>query len=182
MHPSLLGPYDAIERRKRDLLAQLSALSSAQLAFRPQPDAWSLAEVADHLVRLEAVVLAGVEKGLPEHKRRPRLRQRLMRPLVGLVLRSPLRVKVPTPVVVPRRDRTLDEVTQEWDEVRAALSGRLAGLDPARLGEPVMLHPIGGPADASAALRFIASHFDHHLHQVRRLRSHPGFPAAGAAA
>jgi preprotein translocase subunit SecF len=178
MHPSLQTSYDALERRKRDLLSPLSALSAEQLAFRPAADAWSLVEVADHLLRTEAAVLLGLEKGLPAHKRRPTLRQRLLRPLIGVALRLPLRIKVPTPVVAPRSDRTLDEVEAEWAQVRAALLAKLASLDPARLGAPVILHPIGGPMDVVRTLGFLGAHIDHHVHQVRRLRSHPGFPAA----
>lgn len=181
MHPSLLASYDAVERRKRNLLSQLCALTPAQLAFRPAADSWSLIEVADHLLRTESAVLLGLEKGLPEHKRRPTLRQRLSLPLVGLALRAPVRVKIPTALVEPRRDRTLEEVKQEWHGVREALAAKLAALEPAKLAQPVILHPIGGPINAAQTLRFVAAHIDHHLYQVRRIRSHPGFPAGAAA-
>ena len=177
MHPSLLASYDALERHTRNLLSQLGALSAEQLAFRPAPDSWCLLEVADHLVRTEAAVVLGLEKGLPAHKRRPTWRQRLARPLVVPALRWPIRIKVPTALVQPRAGRTLDEVKTEWRQVRAALAGELAALDAGRLREPVILHPIGGPVDAAQTLAFLGAHVDHHGHQVRRIRACPGFPA-----
>jgi len=182
MHPSLLAPYDALERRKHNLLSQLSALGSAQLAFRPAPDAWSLVDMADHLVLIEHAVAVGLEKGLPDGKRRPKLGQRLARPFLGLALRLPLRFKIPTERVAPRPGRSLDEVAEEWSSVRRRIADRLQALGQTDMARPALLHPVAGPMSAQEALVFLAAHFDHHLKQVDRIRSSPGFPAAGAAA
>lgn len=181
MHPDLLASYDALERRTHNLLSQLVALTPDQLAFRPAPDAWSLVEVADHLTLIELNVAAALEKGLPEGSR-PTLVQRLAQPFLELALRLPLRFKIPTERVAPRPGRNLEEVTAEWTSARRRIATRLEQMDEGHLAKPALIHPVAGPMGAPDALDFLCAHFDHHLKQVERIRSSPGFPAAGAAA
>ena len=181
MHPNLLAAWDGLERRKRNLLSQLSTLTPAQLAFQPAPGAWSLTEVADHLALIETNVALGLEKGLPENRRHPTFVERLAQPLLGLALRLPLRFKIPTERVAPRPGRSLEEVSEEWAEARRRIAAQLEEMDAADMERPALLHPVAGPMKAADALDFLANHFDHHSKQIGRIRSSAGFPAAGAA-
>jgi hypothetical protein len=123
-------------------------------------------------------VVRGIERGLPEGKDRRRLRDRLAYPLLRGLLRLPIRVKAPLPVLVPQEIRPLEEVEASWREARAALAEHVEALDAAALERPFIRHPVAGPLGPRDTLVFLSSHFDHHLFQVRRIREHADFPAA----
>lgn len=180
MHADLLAPYDALERRTRNLLSQLAALDEEQRRFQPAPDAWCLLQVAEHLAITEETVLKGLQLGLPEGRRR-RLRDRLAHPLVKTLLRLPMRVKAPLPVLVPQEVHSLDDVRQRWSAARTALGEHLDGVSEQALAEPALLHPVAGPLDLRQTVHFLNTHFDHHLFQVDRIRKHRGFPAGAEA-
>lgn len=180
MHPQLLAPFDAFERRKGNFLSQLADLDEAQLRFRPAPDAWSLLDVADHLSKIEGTVAAALAEGIPEGKAKRKLKHVLKLRMVLLALSLPVRVKVPANArgVVPDDDLTLDGVRAGWEENRAALAGQLASYGDGDMRRMVVRHPVAGPVDPRHTVDFLNAHFDHHLYQVARIRKHPGFPAA----
>jgi len=178
MHADLLAPYDALARRTRNLLSQLAALSEEQRRYQPAPDAWCLLQVAEHLAIIEETVTRGLERGLPAGRRRG-LRDRLAHPLMLTVLRLPVRVKAPMPVLVPQGVHSLEQVRQRWSTVRAALAAFLADVAADALDEPVIVHPFAGPLGIRQTVSFLGSHFDHHLFQVDRIRDHRGFPDGG---
>jgi hypothetical protein len=181
MHADLLAPFDGLERRTRNLLAQLAALDEAQRRFRPDADAWCLLQVAEHLAITEETVLQALRKGIPEGRRRRRLRDRLAKPLVLAIMHLPVRVRAPLPVLLPREVHDLETVRRRWNTARTDLGAFLAAAPPASLGEPAVSHPVAGPLTLVQAVHFLNSHFDHHLYQVDRIRKHPGFPPAGVA-
>lgn len=178
MHPSLQASYDALERRTDSLLSRISALKPAQRAFHPQPGAWSAVQVADHLARTEQTVVQGMKRGVPAHKRQRKLRHVLAYPLVMTAMRVPIRVKAPLPELVPREERPLEAVEADWRAARSSLRQHLEGIGEDDLDEPLILHPVAGPAGPGKLLAFLAAHIRHHEFQVGRLVKHRNFPAA----
>jgi len=180
MHPRLLAPFDAFERRKRNLLSQLADLDEAQLRFRPAAGAWSLLDVADHLSRTEGAVAETLAAGIPEGKAKRKLKHVVKFRMVLLALSLPVRVKVPANAqgVQPGDDLTLDGVRAAWEENRAALARQLASYGDEDMQRMVVRHPVAGPVNPGHTVAFLNAHFDHHLYQVGRIRKHPGFPAA----
>jgi len=177
MHPSLKPAHDTYQQQADHLLAEVRALSPEQRAFRSDPDSWSHIEVLHHLTLVDQGVAQYLEEGLPEGKRRPRLRQRLMGPLVKLVLRSPIRVKAPSDRVLPDPDVSFDEVEETWRQARGEITTQLEQIGDDRVGTPTFIHPISGPLTPAQVLTFLNDHLNHHGHQVRRIRKHPDFPA-----
>lgn len=171
MHPRLLAPFAAFERRKHDLLARLAQLDDRRLNHRPQPGAWSLLEVADHLARTEGAVADALHEGLPAAKARRTLKHRVMYRLVLATLALPVRVKVPTnaPGVHPGEELTLDGVGAGWERQRGKLVAELERFGDADMKRMVVRHPIAGPVGPRQTLAFLNVHFDHHLYQVKRI-------------
>lgn len=175
MLPQLRTRWDQYCQQRDRLLDELGALSEAQLAFRPAPGAWSLNEVAHHLLLVEQGVAASFAR---PPKPEPRTVRHLVgRVLVRLLLGSPLRVRVPTRRVLPTGEITLPEIRTRWSGVSRELEGQLSEITPATLGRPAMKHPYSGPLDARRTLNFLGRHFRHHLRQVARVRRAPAFPA-----
>ncbi len=178
MHATLKPAHDTYQQKAEALLTEVRALTPEQRNFRPDPDSWSLTEVLHHLALLDRGVVKNLQEGLPEGKRRPRLRQRLLGPLVKWVLRSPIKVKAPTDRVLPDPDVGFDEVDETWRQARAELTTQLDKIGADRVGTPTFIHPISGPLPPAQVLTFLNDHLSHHMHQVRRIRNHPDFPTA----
>src|SRR5438270_841109 len=55
---------DQLDSSSRDLLARIGDLSEAQWRWKPAPDRWSIADVAEHVTRTEQLLLAKVQEAL----------------------------------------------------------------------------------------------------------------------
>ncbi len=177
MLPSLQSQFDALEHRRHNLLAELERHTPEQRSFQPEPGAWSLAEVAHHLLLVEQ----GVLRVLSDAERAPpgprRIRDWIGSAAARLVFALGIRVKVPVRGVRPKAGVPLEEIRQQWDDTRAAVAGYLEGTTEATLRRPVLRHPVSGPMDVLQGLIFLTRHFDHHLRQVARIRRAAAFPS-----
>lgn len=178
MHAKLQPKYDALERRTAAVLARITALTPAQRSFRPAPGAWSAVLVADHLARTERSVLGALEKGIPEHRRRRKLRHLLAYPVVMAAMKLPVKVKAPLREVVPEEERPLEVVESDWRAARQAIRAYLEGIGDGEIGDALVVHPVAGPAGADKLLAFLDAHLRHHEYQLDRLLRHRDFPAA----
>ncbi|HXE57970.1 MAG TPA: DinB family protein [Gemmatimonadales bacterium] len=173
MLPALARDLERLEARRRVLLARVRALTPGQRTFRPAPDRWSVLDVVEHLVLVDEAA-SGAVRGPAGGAPRPaagRLRY------LGLlaVLRSPIRVRVPTRAVLPSGGADLAGLEARWVEARAALAEWLEGLGPEMVRRPVFRHPVVGWLTVRQTLGFLGAHQAHHEAQVRRIERAPGF-------
>ena len=187
MLPSLLHRFDTIESQRRVFLDDLGALSPAQLAFRPAPDAWSLTDVAQHLTLVDArTTRVLTERRVTGVPRRAVLDVVYRARLLDLLWLTHLRVKMPVKGVAPDPAITLTDTTKRWTDARTALRTFLDGMDEAAARAICYRHPVGGYMDIADTLHFLEKHHEHHLRQVARLKRAKGYPtpdrsAAGTA-
>jgi hypothetical protein len=170
---------EATQARAR-LLDRIRALSSAQAAFKPHPEEWSIAENVEHLVIAEQgavnrvwAAADGLRRGQPVWTGEPIHRGKSMEQIVAETWGP--RQQAPD-IATPRRRGPLGywilaiECNQPLlDAVPAAL----AELDPAEVVTP---HPISGPWDAGQWLAFVRFHLDLHRQQIEQVMRAPGFP------
>jgi hypothetical protein len=171
-----------IAAARRRFLAAAGAPSPGQATFKPAPDAWSIAEITEHVVHGEQGGIHGV-----------------WRALEGLASGRPV-----WSGEIVHNGRSIEEIgTSTWREREVAPRGttpRWGGpfpywaaalrscqpllddlgvaLEGAPLEDVVFPHPISGPLDAGQWLEFFRFHLDRHAAQVERVRRHPGFPGA----
>ncbi len=171
--------FDTLEHTRRHLLTQLANLSSNQLAFQPAKNRWSILHVMEHLILSEEQTCHVVSRQLANprlsHQGNWHLPLRLW--VMKRVLRSQLRFKVPIESVVPSGDLNYQELTARWDEARQQLAHVLERFDAAHMDQPVLRHTFFGLLPIGAVLQFLQEHFNHHLHQIRRIRKSRNFPA-----
>ena len=174
MLPVLQAGFDALERRRHDLLERLRGSSPEQLAFHPPGGGWSLLEVAEHMVIVEEAVGQQIQKNeVLAERRTPSewVRLRLMRFWlgVGLRARAPRRVR-------PEGHASLDEIEQRWAALRQQLRGNLETVTAEDLDRLIARHPVAGNVTLADSVSFLEQHFDHHLRQMKRVREAAGFP------
>jgi hypothetical protein len=182
MLPSLRSQLDAVMARRSNFEAQARGMSEAQLRFRPAPGAWSISEVADHLLHVEREVMkASTKQGVERRGQRRTLKQWLAAKGFRAVTRLNIRIKVPAKVaglVTPGSAPDLNALWAEWRDTHDQLERYLETIGPANVDDMAFRHPIIGPTSVRGMLPFLVSHFDHHMRQVRRIRASAGFPGA----
>ena len=194
--PSASAPSRALtpelEERRRDYQAaaaeareRFGGLTEAQLAWRPEPGRWSVAECLDHLHVTGEEVLARVEaaiaRGWAQGKTGvPPFRYGWLGPWF-VRANAPSGRPVPTPRVFrPREGRppvgALDDFLALQDELSAALE-RADGLDLARVRARSPVTPLLRIGIGSW-FEVVAVHQQRHLAQARAVLEHPAFPRA----
>ncbi|CAN5141830.1 hypothetical protein BH23GEM2_BH23GEM2_05970 [soil metagenome] len=161
--------FHRLEQARAAAEAQLAALTPSQTAFRVRNDAWTVAEVVDHVVRVERSVLEGVRKpGVRRSGWRPKPLRRL---LTWATFRMGVRIKVPERVryVTPERGADLDEVRARWNALREEWREFLATVTADQLGQLAIKHPIAGPFSYRDVLKFLEWHLQHHRRQIERI-------------
>jgi len=165
---------------RKQLLDAVEGLSEAQWKWKPAPDRWSVAEVAEHITVSEQFLLEGavqktiqgakasedvlaktkgkdeaIQKGVPDRTRRFQAPEPLV-PAARFADRNAL-----TAAFKERRDRTIAFVEKT----------------PAELRSYAAPHPALGDLDAYQWVLFIAAHSDRHIRQLLEVKQTPGFPA-----
>ena len=168
MLPSLRIRFDALEEQRGRLLDHFGSIDAALWVRPPSERAWSLAEIAHHLVLVERDIVRQMHGAvLPQHERRS-LREVLGRFAVATMLRNGFRVPRSPRRVVPLPRLPYDLIRADWDDARLELASSLAAIEEPALRRMVYYHAVAGRLDIEEALKFIGDHLDHHLAQVVR--------------
>ena len=176
IYNSLSEIFDSIDKTRARLRARLEAVAGAedgQESLRPSPDAWSVAEIAEHLAiieerlsRLFPVMVTKAEAGgLQRSADKP------FQPVsVEEMIERSAREKYTAPETarptgsVPIAD-SLARLERSRESIRA-LQPRLEMLD---LTDVTYPHPAFGPMSAYQWLIFIGAHEYRHLRQIDSL-------------
>lgn len=154
---------DALEAHREALISRLDALPPERLAARPVGGGWSLAQIVDHLARIDrGLRFEGAQAPLLVRATSP-ARCRVLRGVLGL----PVRIPAPPGAagVMPGEAPRYEEVRDAWAERRSEWRRR---LDEADLQAVAFRHPLMGPFLLVDALAFLLAHHRHHDAQVER--------------
>jgi len=176
--------WDQLEAIRRDAKALVSGLRPDQLAWRPAPDRWSIAECLDHLTRMAEAVMPSIDAGIANARARGWLRRGPYRP--GPLQRWMLRGTEPPPKVRvrvkeslgPTAGRAPEECVARFFTAQDEIQLRLASasdldLKRIKIPSPVVSwirYPLG------FAFLFLLAHERRHLWQAWQVRRDPGFP------
>jgi hypothetical protein len=167
---------DDLDDWKDALLGSLAIESPERLAFRPDGKGWCALDVVQHLVLVEESVVGYARKKLQGPPQPVPVLDRAKLALLVLILRSPVRFRAPTPVVIPAETVPLGDLTVRWGKVREDLREILGSLPDERRKALFFRHPIGGALDPHGTLDFVHEHAEHHDAQIRRTWRVPGCP------
>ena len=168
--------FARLEGQRADLLDRLGAMSEAQHAFQPGPECWSIAGVVQHLVLVEETM---VRNGRRQTATRPAWvtpRSHLMGRIVIRALARDIRVRAPTPAVLPRGHIPVADLAPRWAAARTDLLDYLEGMKAPHAWRTAFFHPRTGWITPMGGLRFFEVHCAHHLRQIERITAAAGFP------
>ena len=171
---SLLNALDA---HRVEVTARLDALPESIVHAVPSPGAWSLAQLAEHILRIDGGLQIDASPAPLWVRATSPVRSRLLCRFLSL----PIRIPAPPSAagVMPSAEPRWADVRQRWAVMRARWRSALE-----RPEVVAYRHPILGPFLLEDALAFLLAHHRHHDAQIRRtltaLGQHPdGSPIDG---
>ncbi|HEX3680929.1 MAG TPA: DinB family protein [Bryobacteraceae bacterium] len=158
-------------------LAQaIESLSDAQWTYKPEPDCWSIGEIAEHVVIVERRVLQRFATQFPEAPAPPADRD--VQQLDESVMRSGVdrSSKFLAPAAIaPTGQLTMQEVLERFAASRAGIDAFLDA--PADHRRHAMPHPVIGLLDAYQWVLLVSAHAARHTKQIQEVKAVSGFPA-----
>ncbi|HLL73226.1 MAG TPA: DinB family protein [Pyrinomonadaceae bacterium] len=202
-YESIESIYAANEAVRRKLYARVENLSDAQQTFRPTDDAWSIAEIMEHLsiietnmVRLIGMLLAKTESAAATVNTGAGAQDAGADASAGDATATPSpRAFQPfsmDALIDTIKDKKLDAPEQVRPGGQMALADSLAALratrasleslrprlEAADLTAAAYPHPAWGDLNIAQWLAFIGLHEGRHLAQIKRLMEAPDFVGA----
>lgn len=165
---NLLNQLDRIEQDRKELFEEVQLLPEELIRKKPSEEKWSILEIVEHLVLGEDYVLGASEKQLPR-KRTPFHFFRYL--FVMTILRSFVKVGVPSRKMRPESKSSLDELSERWENNHQKLRNYLENLDPDNLSDAIFFHPISGPLTVQQALNMMEVHLKRHRKQIEAIIS-----------
>lgn len=154
----------------------VSALSPAQLAFRPGPKQWSVADCLEHLALTESA-LFGTLKGpvmtSPANPEKALLAKGKDEAVVKAISSRDAKAKAPEMLVPSNKWKTTAETLAAF---RAARKETIAYVQ--TTPDALRLHVMEEPMlmDGYQLLLMIGAHMERHLAQMKEVMANPAFP------
>jgi|ERR1700722_4007399 hypothetical protein len=168
---SLQATHDAF-------LKSITGLSEKQWRFKPAPDRWSIAEVAEHITVAESTIFGLVESKIMMSPATPDKRAETQGKDEIILTKVPDRSrKVQAPEILKPTNRwaTEDELVKTFEQERKATMDfvRTTNED---LRDHIYPHPVLGPLDAYQWILLISAHSERHTKQIEEVKADPNYP------
>lgn len=171
-----------VEHARARVLEAVAGVTSAQGAWKPAPEEWSIAECLEHLCLAEQNGINGMWKVLESVRggAAPAGGERAIR---GLSIEEILRRFAPPNPQAPEMARPrLFGPLAYWSAAFGGLTPLLAtfarAVAPLDLEAVIHPHPALGPLDARQRLELLRAHMDIHRGQIEAVKRRPGYPRA----
>jgi hypothetical protein len=167
---SLSEIFDAIDETRQRLRTRLECINSGEESMRPSSEAWSAAEIVEHLAIIEErlsklfpVMLMKAEAGgLQRAADQPFLPVSVK----SMVERSKREKYVAPDTVRPTGSASIADSLARLERSREAIKELRPRLEALNLTGVNYPHPVFGPLDAYQWLIFLGAHEERHLRQI----------------
>jgi len=165
-----------LEQTRAKVLEATKGLSEAQLNFKPAPDRWSVAEVAEHIAAAEDLLYSSIQDKVMKAPARPAAED--VKALDEFVLAAipdrSHKAQAPEPLKPTNRYASLEGTLKHFNESRDRTVGFV------KTGQGLRDHatdsPLGKKLDAYEWVLFIAAHSERHTKQILEVKADPNFP------
>jgi hypothetical protein len=173
MHRRLAELVDYVEVQRAALLAAIEPIPEARREERPDPDCWSVAEVLEHLHRVERGIARLAAQGIERARVQGVGPERSEESVLGLLdafqlARRSQKIATPEPVA-PRGAYTAAQALVALAESRQALLSTLASADGLALGQITYPHPLLGVLSLYQWVLFVGQHEARHALQIQEI-------------
>src|ERR1700691_140499 len=182
--PATLSPQERefalkyLQTTHDKFLQSIAGLSQKQWTFKPGPDRWSVAEVAEHIAVSESGIFGLVQKQLMTSPAAPEKREQVKGKDEIVMQRIPDRShKAQAPEFLRPTGRWATEaaLTQAFEESRKATMDYVRTTND-DLRDHFFDHPALGTMDGYQWLLLISAHSERHTAQIEEVKADPNFP------
>jgi hypothetical protein len=161
-----------------NFLKSIAGLSQKQWTFKPAPDRWSVAEVAEHIAVSESSLSGLVEKQIMMSPAAPERREQVKGKDELILQRVPDRshkAQAPEFLRPTGRWATEADLTKAFEESRKATMDYIRTTND-DLRDHFFDHPVFGTLDGYQWLLLISTHSARHTAQIEEVKADPNFP------
>ncbi len=161
-----------------NFLKSIAGLSQKQWTFKPAPDRWSVAEVAEHITVSESAIFGLVQKQIMTSPAAPEKRDQVKGKDEMILLRVPDRshkAQAPEFLRPTGRWATEAELAKTFEDSRAATMEYIRTTND-DLRDHFFDHPVFGTMDGYQWLLLISAHSARHTAQIEEVKADPNFP------
>ena len=167
----LQGTHDAF-------LQSISGLSEKQWRFKPAPDRWSVAEVAEHITVAESGIFGLVQKQVMTSPATPEKRAEVAGKDETILKNVPDRshkAQAPEFLKPTNRWANREDLTKAFEEARKTTIDYVKTSND-DLRDHFFAHPVFGTMDAYQWILLISAHSERHTKQILEVKADPNFP------
>jgi DinB superfamily len=160
-----------LDRERAAFLAQVERVPGALQARRLAPDRWSVAEIVEHVARIDRGVgkLIALRSAQPVPATPEQLAAARLTPeMIARVRSRAERVEAPERVR-PTGTLSPEDALEQLANARAALKAAFLAADPSVLDGGVHPHPVIGPVTIRGWVELAAHHDARHAQQIAEL-------------
>jgi uncharacterized damage-inducible protein DinB len=166
------------ETTRDNFLKTIAGLSQKQWTFKPAPDRWSVAEVAEHITVSESTIMGLIQNRVMQSPAAPEKREQVKGKDQMILLRVPDRSHK---AQAPEMLRPTGRWATEAELVKAFDDSRKANMDYIRttnddLRDHFFDHPVFGTLDGYQWLLLLSTHSARHTAQIEEVKADPNFP------
>lgn len=164
-----------LEKTRDELKSVTKGLSEAQWNFKPAPERWSIAEIAEHLATSEVFIMDTVRDTV---MKAPPAGERNVQEVDEFILATlPDRSKK---VQAPEPLRPANRFASPKESLKSFADGRKRTIQFVKETKDLRDHaidsPFGKPLDGYQWILLVAAHTDRHLKQLAEVKADPAFP------
>ena len=156
----------------------IAGLSEKQWRFKPAPDRWSIAEVAEHITISESALLGMVQKQVMASPAAPEKRAEVQGKDEVILTKVPDRshkAQAPEFLKPTNRWANREVLTKTFEEERTATEDYVKTTND-DLRDHFGPHPVLGPLDGYQWILLISAHSERHTKQIEEVKADPNFP------
>ena len=165
-----------LNETRAKVMEATKGLSVAQLNFKPAPDRWSVAEVAEHIAAAEDMLYGTIQDQVMKAPARPAGED--VKAIDEFVLAAipdrTHKAQAPEALKPTNRFAALEGTLKHFNESRDKTVGFV------KTGQGLRDHavdsPLGKKLDAYEWVLFIAAHSERHTKQILEVKADPNFP------
>lgn len=159
-------------------LKSISGLSEKQWKFKPAPDRWSVAEVAEHIAVSESTIFGMVQSKIMTSPAEPEKRAEVKgkdETVLTMVPDRSHKAQAPEFLKPTNRWATREELIKAFEESRKATMEYVKTTND-DLRDHFGPHPLLGPLDAYQWILLISAHSERHTKQIEEVKADQNFP------
>jgi uncharacterized damage-inducible protein DinB len=165
-----------LEETRDHFLRSINGLSEAQWNYKPAPDRWSVAEVAEHIALSESLILQLVTERV---LKTPATKQPAGSPTDETVIKTITdrsgKAQAPEVLKPAGKWATREALTRDFTDARARTIAYVRETQE-NLRAHAAPHPVLKAIDAYQWLLLLSAHSARHTAQIEEVKADPGFP------